>query len=177
MTDTFPNFNRPVASGGYAWWYVDGISDDGKHAITLIAFVGSVFSPYYARARRHGATDPLNYCALNVALYQQGDKRWAMTERGRNDVRRSAKEFVVGPSALTWDGDALTIHIDEVSVPLPSKIRGTVRVRPSTLTNHEVVLNHEGHHHWHGIAPLARIEVDFSHPHLRWQFTGLRLVK
>jgi carotenoid 1,2-hydratase len=172
MIDTFPNFDRPVASGGYAWWYVDGISDDGKNAITLIAFVGSVFSPYYAWARRRGATDPLNYCALNVALYRESGKRWAMTERGRNDVRRTAAEFVVGPSALTWDGDALTIHIDEVSVPLPSKIRGTVRIRPSMLANHEVVLNPAGHHRWHGIAPSARMEVDFSHPHLLWQGEG-----
>ena len=30
------------------------MSDDGQHGITLIAFVGSVFSPYYAWARGRG---------------------------------------------------------------------------------------------------------------------------
>ncbi|NBO88372.1 MAG: carotenoid 1,2-hydratase, partial [Betaproteobacteria bacterium] len=34
-----------VPSGGYLWWYVDAMSDDGQFGLTLIAFVGSVFSP------------------------------------------------------------------------------------------------------------------------------------
>ena len=54
-------FDQPVAPGGYAWWYVDALSDDGLHGITLIGFIGSVFSPYYAWARRRGGGDP---CAL-----------------------------------------------------------------------------------------------------------------
>ena len=63
-----PRFDRPVPPGGYVWWYVDALSDDGRHGLTLIAFIGSVFSPYYAwRAARRG--DPLDHCALNVALY------------------------------------------------------------------------------------------------------------
>ena len=41
----------PVRPGGYAWWYVDALSDDGQHGLTIIAFIGSVFSPYYAWAR------------------------------------------------------------------------------------------------------------------------------
>ena len=50
---------RPVAPGGYAWWYVDALSDDGRHGLTIIAFIGSVFSPYYAwAAARHA--DPLD---------------------------------------------------------------------------------------------------------------------
>ncbi|HCF18949.1 MAG TPA: carotenoid 1,2-hydratase, partial [Rhodospirillum rubrum] len=47
-----PDFARPVAPGGYAWWYVDAFSDDGAQAFTLNAFVGSVFSPYYHWAKR-----------------------------------------------------------------------------------------------------------------------------
>ncbi|PIY72746.1 MAG: carotenoid 1,2-hydratase, partial [Rhodobacterales bacterium CG_4_10_14_0_8_um_filter_70_9] len=31
---------------------MDGLSDDGRHGITLIAFIGSVFSPYYYWAGR-----------------------------------------------------------------------------------------------------------------------------
>jgi carotenoid 1,2-hydratase len=49
------------------------MSDDGQHGMTLIAFVGSVFSPYYAWARRKGQADPENHCALNVAIYSKGN--------------------------------------------------------------------------------------------------------
>jgi carotenoid 1,2-hydratase len=57
---TGPEFNRVVPEGGYAWWYVDAFSDDGRHGLTVIAFVGSVFSPYYWMARREGG-DPENF--------------------------------------------------------------------------------------------------------------------
>ncbi len=81
-----PRFDLAVAPGGYAWWYLDAASDDGRFGLTLIAFVGSVFSPFYADARRRGRAEAIDHCAINVALY--GDvRRWAMTERDRGAVR------------------------------------------------------------------------------------------
>ncbi len=62
-------FDRPVPPSGYAWWYVDALSDDERHGLTLIVMIGSVFSPYYAQARRGGPTNPEEHSALNVALY------------------------------------------------------------------------------------------------------------
>ena len=117
-----PRFDRTVAAGGYAWWYVDALSDDGAHGLTIIAFIGSVFSPYYALARAAaGAADPLNHCALNVALYGERGKRWAMTERGRAArAARRARVCSIGPSALRWDGDrARRSTSTRVAVPLP----------------------------------------------------------
>src|SRR5579883_2096516 len=43
-------FDGPVPDGGYVWWYLDALSDDGVFGLTAIAFLGSVFSPYYAWA-------------------------------------------------------------------------------------------------------------------------------
>ena len=75
------------------------MSDDERHALTLIAFVGSVFSPYYARARRRGPADPEHHVALNVALYG-ATRRWTMTERGRASLQRTATSLRIGPSAM-----------------------------------------------------------------------------
>ena len=50
--DAGPCFDQAVDPGGYAWWYVDAVSDDRRHGVAIIAFVGSVFSPYYAWAGR-----------------------------------------------------------------------------------------------------------------------------
>ena len=85
--DQGPGFDRPVEPGGYAWWYVDALSKDRRYGLTVIAFVGSVFSPYYAWARRR---DPLDHCAVNVALYGPHGTLWAMTERKRGAVRWAA---------------------------------------------------------------------------------------
>ena len=81
--------------------------------LTIIAFIGSVFSPWYAWARRGGApADAENFCAVNVALYGAGKRRWAMTERPRAALERSASHLRIGPSSLEWDGRNLTIHVE-----------------------------------------------------------------
>jgi len=149
------------------------VSDCGAHAITVIAFIGSVFSPYYHWARKRaqrtgGAVDPGDYCAINVAIYSPGKKRWTMTERGRTQVVRSACHFEVGPSALEWDGTALTIRIRERSAPIPRAVRGTIRLSPEHLFNWGSALDAAGRHRWGPIATRARIEVDFDRPGVRW---------
>lgn len=131
-----------------------------------------MFSPYYAFARRKGPADPLNHCAINVAVYRKGANRWAMTERPRGAVSRTMDTFAVGPSQLSWDGTSLTIRLDEIAVPIPGRIRGTVRVVPSAITNRAFTLNESFNHMWWPIAPCARVQVALEHPQLRWQGDG-----
>jgi carotenoid 1,2-hydratase len=146
------------------------LSDDGEHGLSIIAFVGSVFSPYYALARRlqGGVADPENFCALNVALYGKGGKRWTMTERGRQHIQRSAHHYQIGPSSLHWNGQELTIDIDEINVPWPKRVRGRVTVKPEGLCRFVTALDNEGRHRWGPIAPCSRIQVEMDKPHLSW---------
>lgn len=58
--------------GGYEWWYFDALSDDGRHALTCIWFLGNPFSPYYRRAALGQAADPFRHNGLFFALYQEG---------------------------------------------------------------------------------------------------------
>ncbi len=166
-----PQFDAPVAPGGYAWWYVDALSDDGQHGLSIISFVGSVFSPYYKFARRKGLADPENHVAINVALYGAGGHRWTMTERGRRELRRTADTFQVGPSSLTWDGNGLTFDLDEVTVPIPSRLKGRVRVHPAGINRHTFAIDAKGEHLWRPIAPVSRIEVEFENG-VRWAGNG-----
>jgi len=103
-----------------------------------------------------------------VALYGKAGKRWTMTERSRASMHRDARHFVIGPSQLGWDGHCLTIHIDEVTVPLPSRVRGTVRVYPQGLFNFSAPLDDGERHHWGPIAPRARVEVAMDQPGNHW---------
>jgi carotenoid 1,2-hydratase len=141
-----------------------------------------VFSPYYAARRRGpGPHAPLAHCSLNVALYGRSGHRWAMTERdGRpaiykpydSDVRRDERTFEIGPSAVTWDGNAYTVHIDEITNPLPTRIRGTVKLTPQALVDGDFALDTAGCHRWRPIAPCANVEVNLSHPNLKWSGSG-----
>jgi carotenoid 1,2-hydratase len=131
-----------------------------------------VFSPYYAWSRRFGSdtvgADPLRHCAINVALYGHRSRRWALTERGRDAVSRDVNRLSIGPSSLLWDGTTLTARIDEVTAPLPSRIRGVVRLHPSAVEHRVATLDNAGRHRWQPIAPCARIEVDLDRPALQW---------
>ena len=168
--DGSPRFDQAVGENAYLWWYIDALSDDGKNGIVLIAFVGSVFSPYYAWARRNNpAVNPENHCSLNVAIYSPGKNRWAMTERGEKQVSRNANEFVIGPSNLRWDGNKLIIQIQERAVPFGQKVAGTVELYPNTLFNFSTPLDAAGKHRWGPLAPSARVKVNLNSPDLQWE--------
>jgi carotenoid 1,2-hydratase len=164
-----PRFDVVVQPNGYAWWYIDASSDDGAHGLTIIAFIGSVFSPYY---KLSGRARPDNHCAINVSLSGPRAKAWAMTERGSHRVARDADSFAVGPSNMHWDGDTLVIAIDEISAPLPYRVRGTVRVSPEMIGTTAFQLDPAGRHRWHPVAPRARVDVEMAHPGIRWSGDG-----
>jgi carotenoid 1,2-hydratase len=169
LRDAGPCFDQEVEPGGYAWWYVDAISDDRRYGLTIIAFVGSVFSPYYAWT---GWRDPLDHCAVNVALYSPGGSAWAMTERRRSAVRRSRDALTIGRTTATWDAGALSFAIDETTAPIPRAIRGRVEVQAEAINCEAFVLERPGRHWWRPLAPQTRVKVEMEAPALSWHGTG-----
>ena len=181
----WPDFDHAVAPGGCAWCYLDALSDDGRHALVAIVFIGSVFSPCCAWAQRWArrwaqrgggaaagapcpGADPRNHVAVNVALYRTDGgpgERWAMTERGSAALQRSADTLAIGPSSLHRDGHARVLRLDEWTVPLPRRLRGTVRLHPlargldSSIAleprglSSPIALERSGAHQWWPIAP------------------------
>ncbi len=135
----------------------------------MIAFIGSVFSPYYAWSQWR---DPFDHCAVNVALYGASGHRWTMTERGGASLHRARSVLAIGPSQLCWDDGALTLRLDEITAPAPSRIRGTIRLRPSSVLAETFALDPQGRHRWRPIAPRARVEVALSKPFCAWAGDG-----
>jgi len=147
---------------------VDAASDCGDYGLTIIAFVGSVFSPYYAWARSRREADAENHVALNVAMYGRGGYRWSMTERGRRDLNRSADRLTIGPSSVRWSGAQLEIDIDETCVPIPRALRGRVVVTPASAPSEPFALDAARRHIWQPIAPVARVVVQMDAPKRSW---------
>lgn len=164
-------FDLAVAPDGYAWWYLDAVADDGDHGLTVIFFIGSVFSPFYARARRRGPTPAEQHCAVNCILYGP-TRRWAFSEYGARALTRHATRLAIHDSHMHWQGDSLEIVIDERCMPVPRPLRGVVRVTPTPLVECHVALDSGAHHHWRPLAPRARVEVDMDAPALRWAGSG-----
>ncbi|MFM9978269.1 MAG: hydratase [Sphingomonadaceae bacterium] len=164
-----PRFDTVVPPGGYGWWYVDAISADHRFGLTIIGFVGSVFSPYY---KASGRGDPENHASINVALYGPRGSRWTMTERRRGSLMRTPDTLAIGPSAMRWDGNALVIDIAERAAPIPRAVRGQVRLTPELLNGTAFALSDGARHLWHPIAPRAAVEVDMTAPDLSWRGSG-----
>ena len=147
--------------------------------MTLIAFIGSVFSPYYAWARRRHGDEGVPaeaHCAINLSLYRRPpgatrfQRLWAMTERGGAQLRRNAQRLHIGPSELAWQPDgSLQVDIDEWTAPWPQRLRGRLRVQPEAQPAQAFALDAAGRHIWQPISPRARVALDFDAPQLHWQ--------
>lgn len=165
-------FDDRVPDAGYRWWYLDGVSDDGRHALTAIVFVGSVFSPWYRSARSAGAAPALAHSAVNVALYGT-PSRWCMTERDAARVQASADTLAIGHSRLARQGGTLSLAVDERCAPWPSRLRGTIECElPSYPALPPLSLSADDRHQWQPVAPHTRIRVAFQAPALRWEGTA-----
>lgn len=183
-------FDQPVRPGGYAWWYVDALSDDGAHGLTIIVFVGSVFSPRYAKARRSfgdgaQAADPERFCAVNVSLYDiaRGRKVWALTEHP--SFAREPNAVRVGASSMRWVETSgtqpaelhieITEHQTEFFGRRGAPLRGHIRLRPTAMFGPRIELDRwrtSPRHRWYPIAPHARVDVEFDAPQLRFSGSG-----
>ncbi|MEO9862891.1 MAG: carotenoid 1,2-hydratase [Yoonia sp.] len=141
----------------------------GTKAVSVIGFIGSVFSPWY---KWSGRRDPANHCCINVATYGKGG-RFTMTDRGRDALRTSVDTLQVGPSEMHWDGNKLIISINEISsLPLVSRVRGTITVTPKAITSVELALTEDGAHIWRPFAPDSDISVALEAEGWQWDGHG-----
>lgn len=165
-------FERAIPPNGYAWWYCDALSDDGEHGITIIAMLGSVFSPHYFRARARGATDPLSHCAFNAVLYGRRGRHWSMTEYGARDVRRAPDSLHIAANAVLHRGDSIVIRVDDRTAPWGRPLRGEIVVTPTGWGSRDYALEPTEAHRWWPIAPQCTVMVDFAVPTVRWSGRG-----
>ncbi len=108
---------------------------------------------------------------MNVALYGPRGG-WCMTERGRGALACDHDNLVIGPSSMHWDGSSMTINLEEITAPLPKKVRGTIRVYPKVMPETLWPLDAQGKHAWRPIAPRAAVEVKLNNPSLSWRGEG-----
>ncbi|WP_147094975.1 carotenoid 1,2-hydratase [Roseovarius sp. TE539] len=136
-------------------------------AISVIGFIGSVFSPWYGWTGRRA---PENHVCMNVATYGPGG-RFTMTDRGNSALRQTRDRLTVGPSNMHWRDGRLVIDIDEIGAPpVISPVRGRVTLIPKAITGVEMPLTSDGAHVWRPFAPTCDIHVDLNRP--GWKWTG-----
>lgn len=93
-----------------------------------------------------------------------------MTERGRADLDRGERHFRVGPSEMRWEDGTLVVEFDERAVPVPIRLKGTLRLRPHAVnrTAHPIASGHQ----WRPVAPTGDIEVEVPGLGIAWSGHG-----
>ncbi|MFD1509859.1 carotenoid 1,2-hydratase [Lacimonas salitolerans] len=148
---------------------MDAISACGTRALSVIGFIGSVFSPWYAWS---GRRDPANHCCINVATYGPGG-RFTMTDRGRAALRTDDGALSVGPSEMRWVDGKLVITVNEWgALPMVTPVRGTITLTPQAITRVELPLTPDGAHVWRPFAPVATVDVALEATGWQWQGHG-----
>ena len=98
-----------------------------------------------------------------------------MTDRGSSALQQSKHSLTVGPSSMIWDEaeQSLIISVNEVSsLPIISPVKGTIIVKPKSITDVELPLTSTGTHIWRPFAPTAEIEVDLNKDGWKWSGHG-----
>lgn len=135
----------------------------------MIALLGNPFSPRYARARAR----PLDHCAMHVALRGPNFARWALVERVLSEDARRPDHVAIGSSRFGTDGQGVFIEVDEKTTPGGKRVLGSIRIRPDPSVgmydSTPMSLDPGGSHVWWPVAPVARAEVTFRSPELRFE--------
>ena len=98
-----------------------------------------------------------------------------MTDRGSSALQQSEHSITIGPSSMIWDDTekSLVISINEISsLPLVSHLKGTIVVKPKSITDVELPLTSDGTHIWRPFAQTAEIEVDLNTSGWKWYGHG-----
>ena len=150
------------------------MSDDGRHAIVVIALLGSPFSPRYARARRAGVAhaNPLSFCAMNVAVHGPSGSTWALTERAIDPRDRSGDALAIGDSSMRWQGDRLVIDLRERTPWTKRPLEGRVSFVPEFTHGASMALDPAGKHAWRPFAPSGTLEVKLTEPDVAFRARG-----
>ncbi len=109
---------------------------------------------------------------MNVALYAKKASAWSLAECNITNADRTSSSLAIGKNSVSWVGDQLVVDIDERTTPLGRPVRGKIIVHPEAHTGLELCLDDRNEHRWWPIAPLARMEVDFAEPGVRFSGHG-----
>jgi carotenoid 1,2-hydratase len=117
--------NSTHQSGGYEWWYFDGISADGKHSFVVIFYEGNPFSTRYNKALEDGVRKPMphEHPAISISVYEDGSPiYYSFTEFAAADCEFSEDQpsVKIGPHAMSSEVDDQLIYKLELDEKLPN---------------------------------------------------------
>ena len=133
-------------------------------------FIGTVFS-VLCRCEKEGDTDPREFVCVNAVFYEPKQKHCDDRASGTRPSTSSSM-LKIGPSSMSFDGERLTVDLNERSAPFRRAIKGKVVVDMPAVTDRCYTLHSAGQHRWWPITPTARVKVSLDAPNVQWEGAG-----
>lgn len=119
------------AHGGFAWWYLDTIDENGDGAVIIWSY-GLPFLPGYLSAARKGRGEPArDRPSLNIAIYRGGERAfYLLQEYGRGGASMDEQgNFRFGSTRIDRVGDGQVRLRFDTAVPRSrDRLRGELLV-------------------------------------------------
>lgn len=156
---------QPVStSGGYQWWYFDGISVDDRFSFVVILYQGNPFSTRYNRPLLADKNpSPIDHPAISISIYEQGKPiYYSFTEFDKSDCHFDEVNPVLKIGDHKMEGAKYgsqlkyTLQLDE-QLPNGDQLRATITFESAT---HDLVLDDSQSskgHAWNLVQPRAEV--------------------
>ena len=167
--------------GGFVWFYVDLVDDNGR-AATVIWSWGLPFLPGYCNAARVGRPElPINRPSVNVVVYEDGSERFYLLSELPADQcswSEDGRSWRLGDCSFTWvdtpgvngNGPTRTLEVC-LDLALPTGGRATGRLwlsgslrRDEPAVNGAALLNAACTHQWAPMMAAARGVLELHTP-------------
>lgn len=178
--------HSPKPSGGYEWWYFDGISSDGKYSFVIIFYEGNPFSTRYNRLLDDEKKPfPSEFPAISISIYEEGEPiYYSFSEFEKKHCFFDEKRPVINIGAHKLNGsledNQLKYELSlEEELPSGDEIEATLEFQSSSpeadLFKGDNPDN--GNHEWNLVQPRAEVRAEIritarKEPPRRFSFEG-----
>ncbi|MDZ7660635.1 hypothetical protein [Fodinibius sp.] len=157
-------------SGGYQWWYFDGISSDDRFSFVVILYEGNPFSTRYNGALLADKNpSPVEYPAISISIYEYGQPiYYSFTEFEKSDCHFDEEHPLVKIGNHKMEGSLIDnrLHYElQLSEKLPNgdQLKGTIVFKSEEGDNiFNSLDNSSTGHTWNLVQPRADIAADLD---------------
>jgi carotenoid 1,2-hydratase len=162
-------------SGGYEWWYFDGISKDREYGFVIIFYKGNPFSRRYIQAlsseNNNKYQQAKEYPALSISIYRKGkpvyygfceyeaENAFFDSEKIKGAAGKSEFNCSVRNGKLIYE-----IRLNQ-DLPSGDSVKGSLKftsgIRDIILHNNNLH-NNSSNHIWNLVQPQSEVEGEFN---------------
>lgn len=169
ISNEYPDSKKP--SGGYEWWYFDGMSDNGVWSFVIIFYEGNPFSPRYIHSSSKKEAKPGSYPAISISIYKEGKAEYySFLEFKWDSFSCNREDFTIkiGKSGFkrSYENGELQyqLNLDQILASGHSLV-GTIEFSSAVFEeagSSSVKEEMNEQHFWNLLQPMAGVKADFE---------------